>query len=279
MTEAIEPGHENETFSTDYLRVHEHVFARIEAADLQLDPFPHCHVRDVFPDDIYRSLIERLPEREHYRTFPAPYESRLFFNLSPAEIAPLDPFWVEFERWIHSQAFLDRMARRFVPHLQRMHRLRAAQLAEHAVGERISIGCRTLVTRDHGDYALGPHTDAAAKFITALFYLPPDERFADFGTSLYRPKEAGRTDWSSRHFSHGDFERVRTIPNLPNSVLIFVKSDTSFHGVSPGNYPNDGRNMMMWIPEVGLTQRNWRPRHLPRSHFVPSELPGDTEHA
>jgi len=271
MTDCAGMKHIDQQFSNDYLRVHEHVFAQIEATELQLDPFPHCHVRNVFPDDLYQTLIDNLPSDQHYRKFHAPYESRLFLSLSPTETAGLAPFWTEFERWIHSQAFLDRMARRFVPYLRRMHRQRAEQLAAHSSGDRVDIGCRTLLTRDYSDYQLGPHTDAAAKFITALFYLPGDDRFSTFGTSLYKPKEPGKTDWRSRHFDHQDFERVRTLPNLPNSVFIFVKSDDSFHGVSPGNYSNEGRNLMMWIPEIGLTERNWSPRQLPRNYFVPEQ--------
>ena len=268
MIDAIKIDNEEQIFPASYQRVHEHVFGQIEAAQIQLDPFPHCYVRNVFPDDIYLALINNLPTDQHYQKFHAPYESRLFFNLSPAGIAGLAPFWTEFEQWIHSQAFLERMARRFLPHLQEVQQQRAEQIAVHGTADRVNIGSRTLITRDYADYRLGPHTDAAAKFITALFYLPSDDRFSAFGTSLYRPKASGQTDWRSRHFNHQDFELVKTVPNLPNSVFIFAKSDRSFHGVSPGNYSNDGRDLMMWIPEIGLTERNWRPRQLPCSHFV-----------
>lgn len=128
----------------------------------------------------------------------------------------------------------------------------------------MQIGCRTLVTRDYGDFALGPHTDSSNKFVTAIFYLPRDQRFASFGTSIYRPKEPGYTDFDSRHHSHDAFDLVRTFPNVPNSVFMFVKTENSFHGVAPGDYPDDGRDMLMWIPQIGLSKANWNPLALPR---------------
>jgi hypothetical protein len=66
-----------------------------------------------------------------------------------------------------------------------------------------------------------------------LFYLAPDERAAHLGTSLYRPKTPGFTCPNSVHYPFEDFVRVKTAPYKPNSLLAFVRSDSSFHGVEP----------------------------------------------
>ena len=73
--------------------VHNHVFSRIGETVLETDPFPHCCVRDVFPEDFYATLVEQLPEYHRYQKYPPPYESRLFLNVnadgsdnSPAEL-------------------------------------------------------------------------------------------------------------------------------------------------------------------------------------------------
>jgi hypothetical protein len=85
--------------------------------------------------------------------------------------------------------------------------------------------------------------------------LAKDDRFSAFGTSIYRPKEADFVAWKSPHYSHDKFDLVGTFPNAPNSLFVFVKTNNSFHGVEPGDYPNDGRNLLMWIPEIGTSQR------------------------
>lgn len=242
-----------------------HFSARIADAPIQTEPFPHCYIRDVFPPDFYQAILKALPADDCYANYPPPYEARLFFNLDPPTAGKLGRFWQEFEGWINSQPFLGRMADKFASFLPHTYCHRKALVDKSTVGDAVGIGCRTLVTRDYGDFALGPHSDSTNKFITAIFYLPKDERFSSFGTSIYRPKEAGFTDFSSRHYKHDQFDLIRTFPNLPNSLFLFVKTENSFHGVEPGDYPNDGRNLLMWIPQIGISSMNWSPLELPRS--------------
>lgn len=115
-----------------------------------------------------------------------------------------------------------------------------------------------------------PHTDAVSKIVTAIFYLPRDARMSVFGTSIYRPKERGFTAWKCPHLPHEQFDLVRTVPFVPNSMFVFMKSDRSFHGVEPGDYPNSGRDMLMWIPEIGRSEKTWGDLSLDRRVFEPA---------
>ena len=253
--------------------VHNHVFSRIAAAHIESEPFDHCYVRDVFPDEFYAQLTSQLPGDDRYREYPPPYQARLSIDLHEGNAAGLGPFWQRFEAWINSQEFLDGMVEKFRSVIPSTYDYRAAQLKQHAVGDSIRIGCRTLLNRDYAHFALGPHTDAVNKFITAIFYLPVDDRFANFGTSIYRPKESGFSAWKSPHFPHEKFDLVKTFANVPNSVLIFLKTDKSFHGVQPGEYAQGGRNMLMWVPEIGATRPEWRSLKLPIAIFSSTAPP------
>jgi hypothetical protein len=71
------------------------------------------------------------------------------------------------------------------------------------------------------------------KLVVLLFYLAPDESAAHLGTSLYRPKDPGFTCPDSTHYPFEDFVRVKTAPYKPNSLLAFLRSDISFHGLQP----------------------------------------------
>ena len=87
--------------------------------------------------------------------------------------------------------------------------------------------------RHRAGYFLGPHSDLYTKLVVLLIYLAPDESAAHLGTSLYRPKDPGFTCPNSTHYPFEDFVRVKTAPYKPNSLLAFLRSDVSFHGVEP----------------------------------------------
>jgi hypothetical protein len=94
-------------------------------------------------------------------------------------------------------------------------------------------------------------------------YFARDHRFSDFGTSIYRPRDPAFVTWESSVYPHDKFHLVRTFPNIPNSLFIFMKTDNSFHGVEPGEYPNDGRNLLMWIPKISAPRVTGRRLAVP----------------
>ena len=90
-----------------------------------------------------------------------------------------------------------------------------------------------LLVQDITNYKLGPHTDTPHKVITLLFYLPKDTSQSHMGTSIYVPKEPTFRCPGGPHYPHEGFERLWSMPFLPNSLFAFFKTDNSFHGVEP----------------------------------------------
>ncbi|MBS3652293.1 hypothetical protein KEU06_27250 [Pseudaminobacter sp. 19-2017] len=255
----------------DFDEVQKHTRARIDSATLVIEPFPHLYAHDLLPLETYNELISNLPSDSDYQAYRPPYQERLFIKLEGSQVSKLDSsvrsFWIEFERWINSQDFLDLMVAKFGELLKSNIRHRRSQLRETARNGKIPIVSRTLLARDYAHFALGPHTDAKNKFITALYYLPKGDELMQFGTSIYRPKKQGYTSWESEHHKHEDFDLVRTFENVPNTLFAFMKSDHSFHGVQPGEYPNVGRDLIMWFPEINAKDETDRPLSLDRSVF------------
>ena len=99
---------------------------------------------------------------------------------------------------------------------------------------------------DRTRYSLGPHTDSPTKVVSLLFYLPADERLAQHGTSIYVPKDPAFTCPGGPHHPFGGFDRIATMPFLPNSLFGFVKTDNSFHGVEPFLEPGAGRWLLLY---------------------------------
>jgi hypothetical protein len=68
---------------------------------------------------------------------------------------------------------------------------------------------------------------------------------AEHGTTIYEPLISGFTDKEGKHFDFDGFREVWTAPGKPNSVLIFARTDNSFHGCKP--YDGErSRDILLW---------------------------------
>ena len=112
------------------------------------------------------------------------------------------------------------------------------------------INLRMALVKDFTKYNLGAHTDHPNKFMTFLFYLPVDNSHKHIGTSLYQLKKSENKDIkSSKHYSEKDtkelFVEKKLAEFLPNSVLIFPRTNLSYHGVSSINVGSYERNLLL----------------------------------
>jgi hypothetical protein len=118
------------------------------------------------------------------------------------------------------------------------------------VESRPAVSVESQLIRHRAGYFLGPHSDLHTKLVVLLLYLAPDESAGHLGTSLYRPKRAGFTCPNGTHYPFEDFIRVKTVPYRPNSLLAFLRSDISFHGVEPlseQDVTTGGRDLIQYV--------------------------------
>jgi len=206
---------------------------RITDAPTERDPFPHCIIDNIFPDEFYHSLLEHWPAANLFgsqattgRVTSGAYKERMVFEFAPERLARLDDPRREFWRQVLHMLldfglnrsildkFHDDIATRFFPQ----------EIPTEAVGD-------LCLVSDRIGYALGPHTDAPSRLVSLLFYLPADSRLKHRGTSLYRPIVANFRSDDGRHHPFHLFHRIRTVDFVPNRLLLFPKTDRSFHGV------------------------------------------------
>lgn len=213
-----------------------HVLYRIANEAVREFPYPHVFVRDVFPPDFYRRMREMLPPPGALATLssmgrmkvgdPAA-ESRTVLPLEKEALAKLDEprraFWQEIAGWLLGGSFGQVMTTKFSPWLQRRFpSLASARFTDEA-----------LLVQDRRNYALGPHTDHPSKVLSFLFYLPADDSQPHLGTSIYLAKEPGFGCPGGPHYSFDKFNRLYTMPYVPNALFAFMKTDNAFHGVEP----------------------------------------------
>lgn len=208
-----------------------HAAYKVANAPLNDFPYPHLYVENIFPADFYAALQAMLPQPADMRPIEQVrpvkgYKERFVLDLGSDQVASLPPtkqaFWQEMRNWLIAGRFSSVVAAKF-----------GKQLNERFGPQHTEFYDEALLVQDITNYSLGPHTDAPRKVITLLFYLPKDESQKHLGTSLYVPKNEAFACPGGPHYPHDRFDRVWTMPFMPNALFAFAKTDRSFHGVEP----------------------------------------------
>jgi hypothetical protein len=138
--------------------------------------------------------------------------------------AELREFWDSFNEWFLGPELAQAALESFAAPL-------SARFREGTPWPMVS--AEADLVRHRAGYSLGPHSDWHTKIVVLLIYLAFDESASHLGTSLYRPKDRGFSCHVSKTYPFENFIRVKTAPYKPNSLLAFLRSDVSFHGVEP----------------------------------------------
>ena len=85
-----------------------------------------------------------------------------------------------------------------------------------------------------GTTVRGPHLDRTNKLFVGLLYLRPDNDDSQGGDlELYVPTAKNPVFAAKRMLPREDVQLVRTIPYRKNSLILFLNTPRSLHGVSP----------------------------------------------
>jgi hypothetical protein len=160
--------------------------------------------------------------------------------LTPAAVGalpePYGSFWRETAQWLLGGSFT-----RVV--LQKFSHLLAQRFEDPTT---VKYYHEALVVQDSTDYVLGPHTDSPLKVLSFLFYLPADDSMPHLGTSMYLPKDPSFTCGGGPHHGFEGFDRLLTVPYVPNTLFGFIKTPNAFHGVEPVSEPNVKRALLLY---------------------------------
>jgi hypothetical protein len=223
-----------------------HTLYQVANAPLREHPFPHILVHEVFEPAFYGRLLDNLlpvemmrPIKEARALGQKYSDQRFIFNLGPEEIGalpgPRRAFWDEFAGWLLAMPFAQTLFRKFSAGIEQRFGPREPGLYNEA-----------LLVDDRVRYSLGPHSDSPTKVITVLFYLPADASRAHLGTSIYAPRQPGFRCAGGPHYPFEQFERIVTMPYVPNTMFAFLKTDNSFHGVEPVRDEDYRRHLLLY---------------------------------
>lgn len=227
--------------------IEQHVSYQIANAPVRAYPFPHLYVENVFPEDFYAELLDRLPELSSYQCIEqggtvkktGAYAARHVCRLPEATRG--DAFWDELSGWMLGDAFMHLVLEKFRPEVE----------ARFEPGQQVAVSREARLVRDFTTYAISPHTDHPKKLLSFLFYLPRDTRQSHLGTSVYVPSQRGFEFHGGKHLPFEHFRRVATMRYAPNSLFAFARSDVSFHGVEPITDTDVERNLLLYNVYAG----------------------------
>jgi hypothetical protein len=212
-----------------------HLMDRLRTVKVLRDPYPHYVLEDVFPSKYYESMLRNLPDSSVYDNLFAVTDLKLdhFRHRDQRDLnegwtemlrGDIKGFWVDFNRWFMGSELAGAVLRTFAEPLR-------DRFGDVESWPEVSVEAQFI--RHRAGYFLGPHSDLYTKLVVLLFYLAPDDNLAHVGTSLYRPKDSGFSCHDSKHYPFDDFVKVKTAPYKRNSLLAFMRSDRSFHGLEP----------------------------------------------
>ena len=219
----------------------------VEKSILYDQPFFHLYINKFFSSEFYTNLQKYLPVKDQYiqinktNSVSKDYSpERYILNITPETFNIFYPeqkiFFGKVITSLMSLEFYNSITDKFSNNIEKVNPK--------------DLDIRISLVKDLTKYNLGAHTDTNKKFMTFLFYLPEDDSHKHIGTSLYKPKENSNHDFSQdKHFSEKAtkefFDEVKLAEFLPNSVLIFPRTASSYHGVSSINTGQFERNLLL----------------------------------
>ncbi len=248
------------------------VLARASRADIQTEPFPHLVLEEALEPEYFRELAECFPDLEKVRN-GRPLENNKAYLLNAVEVLP-DPeipqIWRDFFQYHSSQGFFwemwnfwkDSLAEVY-PDIERRFGCRVEELT---TALRPKAGSKTA-GNDAADVMMdvqfgmnspvtsvsrvrGPHLDKPFKLFAGLIYFRrPDDDSTGGDLGFYRYK-------GPRHFFDNRYdiadrfvERYREVPYRANTLVMWLNTPTSLHGVSPRSLSPVPRRYVNFIAE------------------------------
>lgn len=254
------------------------------------EPFPHLVLEQALPSELCGALLANYPAPAELGVDLKQSNTRWSVGYATARQHPaVPPLWRSFLAYHSSQDFLDEILALFGPHLCALYPERFAHLVSL---KGLRAGVRGVTGRDQAEVLMdaqlsgntpvrqrssvrGLHVDKGDKLFSGLFYLRPDGDHSDGGDlEIHRFRPALSSQQRARAFQEYSVdpaaaEWVTTIPYRRNTLVLFLNSLHSLHGVSPREPTGHCRLFLNLVGEVHPPLYRY-PR--PESRFSPWRL-------
>tara|TARA_B100000745_G_scaffold285520_1_gene220819 strand:- start:199 stop:885 length:687 start_codon:yes stop_codon:yes gene_type:complete len=191
-----------------------YLMRRISEGERIEDPWPSIHATDIFTDEFYNRMLDNFPPKEEFEQCKDFSYERYRLPIG-RDYEKYDIVWKELSEILTS------------PELK--HYLLSQFKIPRVNLEKTCTSYPQLV-RDVAGYKIYPHPDSSAKLLTFTMYMPRDKSRPDIG--MWINEWGKKVDLFNRaEYTLENYPKVRQIPYIPNSCVIFPVSKYSFHSV------------------------------------------------
>ena len=227
------------------------LFQKLQSAEVVEQPFPYFVIENFLPSEICAQLIAELPPVDAFVGKEGPGDNTRF-NLSyqrSLENPKVSQLWREVLSIGMSQAYLDQILRlfrhsiyQFYPDFDQRFGAVDTLAASGRDGTKKRHGTVTLdaqiaintPARTGGTSVRGPHLDRIDKLFVGLLYLRlPNDDSTGADLELLKPVASRPIFAPQRFLPREAAHLVRKIPYRANTLVMFLNTPQSLHGVTP----------------------------------------------
>lgn len=225
-------------------------------SEIKLYPFPHLVIKNCLPDDLYQTLCDEFPEEEILKK--ASGENKRFDLHVCESQGRVSPTWQSFINTHTSLAFWLDVVRifgdvtRFVyPQLEvNLGRMKEWYTARRGIDRgTINLECQPGVNTPQTTFGSvrGPHLDNPVELFAAMLYMGEGEGDLELYRPIRNPVYHGKLE-----LDPDCVEKVDEVKYEPNTLVAFINTITSIHGVSPRQPTDKCRRLCNFAGEVNF---------------------------
>jgi len=243
-----------------------HIINKINKSEFFDYPFAHKFVENIFPMEFYNNFLQSIPDKSFYtpinekglvdspaRNVGKDYSPGRFvidLDSTSIEVLPKEKknFLKNLIQILISPEIFSIISSQFRLAINDVIKNFTEKQKRNYGTDNIEFVVFFQLVKDLTKFSLGAHTDAPDKFLSFLFFLPSNDSLRKIGTTLYDKSQKGLT-YDKRHYSNEETKKLfvpfKSCPFIPNSLLIFLRSNDSFHGVEELNIMQEERNLLL----------------------------------
>ena len=229
------------------------VLQNFKPENLKTNPFPYIYIPEVLPWDLYERLEAEYPEQHCTKGETHGFGTMRYMQHEFDYENVVTPLWRDFAAYHTSKEYKDELIRAFrVPMTDLYPKGRFAEdlytkyirsdvsPRRAPVGSTVRMEIQFVMNAIDHKHIRTPHVDQSKELFACLFYFKkPEDKGEDGGLNIYR-NTAGK-QWrrvTGREAVPEDIKAVDHIPYKRNTMVCFLNSVDSLHGVTPRNNPS-----------------------------------------
>ena len=229
------------------------VLQNFKPENLKTNPFPYIYIPEVLPWDLYERLEAEYPEQHCTKGETHGFGTMRYMQHEFDYENVVTPLWRDFAAYHTSKEYKDELIRAFrVPMTDLYPKGRFAEdlytkyirsdvsPRRAPVGSTVRMELQFVMNAIDHKHIRTPHVDQSKELFACLFYFKkPEDKGKDGGLNIYR-NTAGK-QWrrvTGREAVPEDIKAVDHIPYKRNTMVCFLNSVDSLHGVTPRNNPS-----------------------------------------